>query len=174
MSDPGSPLPDPLAGGSALVLSLRWVPDPVPTQAPTSLAQATQNQAEHGLPQGPCRPALTAPPAIPLAGQASGVTELELDLAELGPVRMRIKDKRGRLALHVLADHPATLELLRRHADELTGSLREAGFVDTTLSWGSAKAGKDAEPTSSPERLADLSGAEIRAAAQDRDLYILL
>ncbi|QYZ69959.1 flagellar hook-length control protein FliK [Neotabrizicola shimadae] len=121
-----------------------------------------------------CRPVLTASPTAPLAGKAGGTTELELDLAELGPVRMRIKDKRGRLALHVLADHPATLELLRRHADELTGSLREAGFADTTLSWGSAKAGKDAEPSASPASLADLSGAETRAAAQDRDLYILL
>lgn len=88
-------------------------------------------------PETPLPPAniAAAEPAAPTPSPA-GETELALDLAELGPVRLRIRDRRGRLALHVLADHPATLDLLRRHADELTGALQEAGLSGASLSWG--------------------------------------
>lgn len=158
-----------------LVTSLRWIADPVPPRSatpvptvsprpepPPDFAPILARQTEAPAPPaGPAAPGPTSslPPAC------TGETELALDMADLGPVRLRIRDRRGRLALHVLADHPATLDLLRRHADELTGALQEAGLDTASLTWGrsaspgtgSAPAGPEvslpaAEPGASPGR----------------------
>ncbi|QLQ20261.1 MAG: flagellar hook-length control protein FliK [Exiguobacterium profundum] len=112
----------------------------------------------------------------------AGETELALDLAELGPVRLRIRDRRGRLALHVLADHPATLDLLRRHADELTGALQEAGLSGASLTWGRAPRpapttdapSPDVPAAASPTPSASTGSPAARQPRRDGDLDLLL
>ena len=47
-------------------------------------------------------------------------------------------------------ERPDTLDLLRRHADQLLSDLRQAGFGNATLSFGQGRA-DDGRPTPAPE-----------------------
>jgi hypothetical protein len=156
------------------VTGLRWIPEPVPVRVSSTLAHMDLKPEESGLPHHPRVEAVATPLGSPVVGVNGGETELTLDLAELGPVRLRIRDRRGRLALHVLADHPATLELLRRHANELTGALYDAGVSGATLMWGPAKPDPvfDRPTTRRESEILTANGAS--GARSSNDLYLLL
>lgn len=162
---------------SDIVTSLRWIADPVPPRP-----SAMPPQAVPPMPQ-PAQDAPLTQSIIAAAESAaptpspSGETELALDLAELGPVRLRIRDRRGRLALHVLADHPATLDLLRRHAEELAGALQEAGLSGASLSWGRAPRpapSPDAPAAAIPAPSPSTGSPRDRRPRRDGDLDLLL
>lgn len=172
---------------SDIVTSLRWIADPAPPR-PMAMPPQAAPPMPQPAPESPLPPANTtaAEPAAP-APSPTGETELALDLAELGPVRLRIRDRRGRLALHVLADHPATLDLLRRHADELTGALQEAGLSGASLTWGRAPRpapstdapsadapSPDAPAAASPTPSASTGSPSARQPRRDGDLDLLL
>lgn len=54
---------------------------------------------------------------------------IRLDPAELGKIEVRLRmDEARQLSAEVSADQPATLDLLRRDADNLTRALNDAGF----------------------------------------------
>lgn len=178
-SGPTVPAP-PLS--SDIVTSLRWIADPAPPR-PIAMPPQAAPPMPQPAPETPLPPAnaAAAEPAAP-APSPAGETELALDLAELGPVRLRIRDRRGRLALHVLADHPATLDLLRRHADELTGALQEAGLSGASLTWGRAPRpapttdapSPDVPAAASPTPSASTGSPAARQPRRDGDLDLLL
>lgn len=64
------------------------------------------------------------------ADSGSGdVLVIRLDPAELGKIEVRLRmDEARQLSAEVTADQPATLDLLRRDADNLTRALNDAGF----------------------------------------------
>lgn len=85
-----------------------------------------------------------------VADQQGGQIEITLTPEELGRVRL-VMSGGERPAVAVYAENPATLDLLRRHADLLARELRDTGLAGADLSF------------------ADNSGAGHRHAAADRD-----
>lgn len=61
---------------------------------------------------------------------AAGGAEVEVTLspAELGHLRMTLLPDDGAMTLTILAERAETLDLMRRHIDELAGDLRDLGF----------------------------------------------
>lgn len=73
-----------------------------------------------------------------------GVAELNLSPEELGRLRLSMVSDGDSMVVHVAADRPDTLDLLRRHVDLLGNALREAGFSDVDCSFSGN--GRDALP----------------------------
>lgn len=127
------------------ILSLHWAAAPADFRRPP--AQATGDLPAHATPAHPPdpvppvrqghRPLRPEPGADGAPGSPPpGETQVELEIEDIGPVRLRIRARRGRLTLNVLANDPAALALLRRHADELTGALADSGIDGATVIWG--------------------------------------
>ncbi|WP_168770533.1 flagellar hook-length control protein FliK [Flavimaricola marinus] len=69
--------------------------------------------------------------------QANGArTELILDPEELGKVRLNMVSDDRSITLHVMADRPDTLDLLRRNIETLEQEFRDLGFEDVTFAFG--------------------------------------
>ena len=71
---------------------------------------------------------------------------LTLAPEELGRLQMTIQTSGDQLTLAIAADRPETLDLLRRHADQLSQELRQAGFAQPTLSFSQGNAQGFARP----------------------------
>jgi hypothetical protein len=79
-----------------------------------------------------------------LARPAEGVTDVALSPEELGRVQMTVQtDARDpdRVVLFLTFDRPETLDLFRRHVDELTEAMRAAGFAQAEIGFGSSGSG---------------------------------
>lgn len=74
--------------------------------------------------------------AVSAAADAqSDVIELKLKPEELGQLRFRFGHAEGGLVLNVVADRPETLDLLRRHVDQLARHLSDLGFGSASFSF---------------------------------------
>ncbi len=60
---------------------------------------------------------------------------LTLAPEELGRLHMIIQTTDDRLTIAIQADRPETVDLMRRHADQLAQELRQAGFAQTSFSF---------------------------------------
>ena len=100
-------------------------------------------------------------PGLPpqtLAGLAAAVTqaadngtaavELIMDPEELGPLRFELTRMGEQIHIHLTVDRADTLDLLRRHADQLLADLRASGFVGASLSFDSRSQGRGAAASS--------------------------
>lgn len=84
---------------------------------------------------------------LPQASAAkTGPIELVLNPAELGHLRFEIHQKGAHLEVVLLAERPETLELLRRHGDQLASEFRNAGFSGASLSFGHWDRRHDGQP----------------------------
>lgn len=82
---------------------------------------------------------------------------IRLDPAELGKIEVRLRmDEAKQLSAEVTADQPATLDLLRRDADNLTRALNDAGFRadDQSLRFDSRGFGQGEQQAQQGRRLA--------------------
>ena len=72
--------------------------------------------------------------AVQIANAASGALERPVELAlnppELGNVRLRMTSHDQSIVVHVLAERPETLDLLRRHIDQLGAEFSALGYSD--------------------------------------------
>ena len=89
------------------------LPSPAPSPAQ---AQALWSQLQPQLPQ------------------PNQTVEIALHPKELGPLKLLAQSAEGGLTLTILAERPETLDLMRRHLDQLHDDLRRAGF--NTVSFG--------------------------------------
>ncbi|MCD1617286.1 flagellar hook-length control protein FliK [Salipiger manganoxidans] len=62
--------------------------------------------------------------------------ELRLEPEELGHVRFRMTGGEHALSMTILADRPETLDLLRRHVDQLARHLDDLGYSATQFRFG--------------------------------------
>ncbi|NIY98644.1 flagellar hook-length control protein FliK [Salipiger sp. HF18] len=69
-------------------------------------------------------------------GTGDDVIELQLRPEELGHLRFRMVQGEHGLLLSISADRPETLDLLRRHVDQLARSLSDLGYGDASFSFG--------------------------------------
>ena len=82
--------------------------------------------------------------------------EIRLSPEELGRVRMSISASESGVTLHVIAERPETLELMRRHAELLAKELANLGFSSIDLAFGQ---GQQNETDSESSGSGDDSGA---------------
>lgn len=72
--------------------------------------------------------------------------EIALNPDELGRVRMTLSRTEHGMTVAIMADRPETLDLMRRHIDQLTAEFHRLGYTDIGFSFGSdTQQGRDSE-----------------------------
>jgi len=81
---------------------------------------------------------------IEVASQAiDKPVELALNPEELGRVTMRVTSGEGGVGVAISAERPETLDLMKRHIDQLARDFREMGFSDATFSFAQQNKGQN-------------------------------
>ncbi|MGL6211295.1 MAG: flagellar hook-length control protein FliK [Paracoccaceae bacterium] len=62
--------------------------------------------------------------------------DMVMNPEELGRLRFEIAQSGDQMRITLTVERPETLELLRRHADQLLTEFRQAGYAGATLSFG--------------------------------------
>lgn len=75
------------------------------------------------------------------ASTEAGTVDIRLDPEELGSVQMSLKIRDGSLTMAIVADRPETLDLLKRHIEQLSAEFRAMGYGDVTFSFGGSQNG---------------------------------
>lgn len=135
-----------LPASGAAALPLPDLVEPVPHES--DLAAFTWSTPAQPLLPGPIAASTLPAAAVThlalgivahLQQRADGKTEIALSPAELGSVRLRLEtDARDpdRIIVHLGFDRPETMDLFRRHADQLTEAMRAAGYSEARLDFG--------------------------------------
>lgn len=71
------------------------------------------------------------------------VTEIRLDPEELGRLRITLEGEGEAIRVRVEVERPETLDLLRRNGDRLAETLREAGYDQADMQFGSWSDGRN-------------------------------
>lgn len=94
--------------------------------------------------------------------------ELTLSPEELGRVRMMLSTHDGALTLAIQADRPETIDLMRRHIDQLAQDFRDLGFTDVSFSFSrddTAPGGQEAERGTGAPTVALATDGPLRSSA---------
>ncbi|WP_413876681.1 flagellar hook-length control protein FliK [Albidovulum sp.] len=94
--------------------------------------------------------------------------ELTLSPEELGRVRMMLSTHDGALTLSIQADRPETIDLMRRHIDQLVQDFRDLGFTDVSFSFSrddTAPGGQRAERETGDPAAAPATDSAVRDAS---------
>lgn len=97
----------------------------------TSSTDKASGRGDHALPPG-----FSSGLAHAVAGSGHSRAELILDPAELGRLRFDILTQGSQVQINLSAERPETLDLLRRHSEELRQEFQAAGFDTGTLNFG--------------------------------------
>jgi len=128
------PGPDGVTPASAGLASDGSAADgPAPPHLPPDTMAWSREPAPAGPPrhlQGPAEHAQPVLQHLVQTAPAGGGAEVEVTLSpgELGHLRMTLLPDDGAMTLTILAERAETLDLMRRHIDELAGDLRDLGF----------------------------------------------
>ena len=129
---PVTPTASPALGGDpAFAIRVEMA---VRSDQPESAAQMTGT-----LPPGTDAGSEAIGPAdasVSVRQDSSGRIEVFLDPEELGRVRVEMTASGDRMLIHLAAERPESLDLLRRHGDQLLQEFRQAGISGGTLSFG--------------------------------------
>ena len=79
-----------------------------------------------------------------LPGGSDGSVEIRLSPEELGTVRLTLVQGDSGLSVHVQADRPETLDLMRRHIDQLARDLAQSGHGGASFTFGEDRQGAQA------------------------------
>ncbi|NUB44911.1 flagellar hook-length control protein FliK [Fertoebacter nigrum] len=82
---------------------------------------------------------------------SDATVELALAPEELGRLRMTVSTDGDAIRVTLHAERPETLDLLRRHADDLRQEFRQAGFGFTSFRFGEWEGTPATEPAPAPE-----------------------
>lgn len=132
-----APLPD-------LPATPLWAPaDLFDASGDHALVSPTVHQvgAAPGSPVGPAPPQAAPPPPAAQLSEAiitaeDGQIDLRLDPEELGRVRVTLHQDGDVMRVHIHAERPETLDLLRRNTGDLAAELRSAGYEGTSFTFG--------------------------------------
>ncbi len=99
-------------------------------------------------------PTLAAQLVQTLAQRPDGTTEIALSPDELGHVRVTLQadaQNPDRIIVMLNFERPETLDLFRRHADQLADALRDAGFSGADIGFGRSDGGENRDsPSDTP------------------------
>lgn len=146
------PVPPDLAPATSgpLGLSSAWAEDvsqvPGPFQ-PGAAQPPASTVPLVSVPQAPFAlvPQLATAVVDSLVHTPDGVTEIRLSPEELGNVRVTLRTDAAnpdRVTVMLSFDRPDTLDLFRRHAEQLTDALRLAGYSQADIGFGQHGAGQ--------------------------------
>ena len=130
-------------------------PDPQPLADPQMSPVVTLDRS--GPPSGLGMVAMPSSVTASLLAQAPqaalGPVELVLNPEELGKVRFEIHQNGDQIKVILTVERPETLDLLRRHADQLVQEFRAAGYSGASLNFGhwGAQQGGTARQTAKTE-----------------------
>jgi hypothetical protein len=143
-----------------------------PSGSPASGQVAASVAAQSPVPQ------LAARLVEMLVHSGNGVTEFALSPDELGQVRVTLQadaQNPDRMIVMLVFDRQETLDLFRRHADQLADALRAAGYSGVDIGFGQSGTGHGNDSDTSPiapteavlsdEFAADLVDQPLRLAA---------
>lgn len=159
-------------GGERLLSGLtdmRSISDPLRFGPVSSTPSSTAAQAGDIAQQIVARFVRAGPDGPRIPGQV----DLTLNPAELGRVRLSMAPGEAGLVVSIQADRPETLDLMRRHSEQLMQEFRQAGFERAELSFGGTGSGqaRDQMPDQAESLEPDLSEEEgpvaVQAAAQE-------
>lgn len=120
------------------------------SMAPTAALLVQDHQGgPRQLPQHPPLPG--AQVLTVLREMAEGQTELSLDPVELGRVRIVLRVEGDRAHVHMYAERPETLDVLRRSSAELTAGLEADGYETPQFLFSRDERPQKGEETSEAE-----------------------
>ena len=129
----------PLVLAGEMTLAMPDQPDPQPfslTQAgPVSLLHTPVVTPHNPQPSPTLAPAFLAVVQAQAATPTDGGVTISLTPVELGELQLSMRPEGDRIHVAITAERPETLELLRRHSEQLTQELRQAGFQAATFSF---------------------------------------
>lgn len=122
--------------------------------APATLAQTLSRPETPGMIGRQMAEALQRLPDRPV--------ELSLNPEELGRVRLSISTAEGGITVHVLAERPETLDLMRRHIDQLGREFQALGYENINFAFneGNSEEGAGANGDGSASESAQLVASE--------------
>lgn len=85
---------------------------------------------------------------------ADGPVDLHMNPEELGKVRISMAMAEGGITVTILAERPETLDLMRRHIDQLNQEFRQLGYGLISFSFGQHNQRQDNQSDSSPNQAA--------------------
>ncbi len=100
--------------------------------------------------------------------------EITLSPEELGRVRLSVSTSETGVVVNVLAERPETLDLLRRHVDQLSQEFQHLGYKDIAFSFAGAEtdADNDGESPGSEEQKDSPAGEIDRADATATQIHL--
>ena len=116
-----------------------------PAGAPSAIVSAPSVPGPVAVPQ------LAAQLVHTLTLNSQGTTEIALSPDELGHVRVTLQpdpQNPDRLVVMLNFERPETLDLFRRHADQLAEALRDAGFAGANIGFGHSGTGGNSDSRS--------------------------
>lgn len=131
-SDP-SGLDSPISAVGEIDTPSTWDPR---SASPASLAQTLSRPETPGMVGRQMAEMLQRMPDKPV--------ELSLNPEELGRVRMSIATGEGGITVHVLAERPETLDLMRRHIDQLAREFQALGYESINFAFNEGSSDRDA------------------------------
>jgi hypothetical protein len=120
---------------------LPTISDQADTQPTATAPDVPQRLAEPSQPRSVAaaafHPAEVVAQILPKAMVQDGEVELLLAPEELGKLRFVIQHDGASVKILMAAERPETLDLLRRHADQLVQEFRQSGYSGATIDFGS-------------------------------------
>ncbi|MEO7382987.1 MAG: flagellar hook-length control protein FliK [Paracoccaceae bacterium] len=160
-----------LAPLTTLSIHRNTPPSPMPQ---TAFVSDAHTASTHALPRTISTAVVKA-----ASGADHDKVELTLDPIELGRVRFALITAGHQLQVTLSVERPETLDLLRRHADDLRAEFRAAGFDAASLSfghWGQNKSDDQPQTATEFTEPADVSPPQaaprMRAASTGLDLLL--
>lgn len=126
-------------------------------QTPLAINPSTLQTAAHPLPAQQMAQAL----ATAVRQGKNGQIDLILQPRELGHIRFEMTTVADRIHVIISAERPESMDMIRRNADQLMADLRQSGFEQATLGFGSWAA---QDQSSNPKGQPDGSLGEDRGA----------
>lgn len=129
-------------------------------------ASTSGNPQQTGAMAGMGRSDVARGVAVQIADMMRAMPDRPIDVSlspqELGRVRLSISTGEGGVTLHVLAERPETLDLMRRHADMLARELADLGFTSIDLAFGGGKNPEAGEDEAGTDPAASGGAAQAR------------
>jgi hypothetical protein len=117
---------------------------------------------------------LAARMAEALVHRPNGATEFALAPEELGRVQFTVHtdaQNPDRVILYLSFDRPETMDLFRRHADQLAEAMRSAGFSGADIGFGSSARGGDTGQSADHGQIGN--GASAQPSGSDDGVHVL-
>ena len=122
------------------------MPDAGPSQTPSSSSSATSS--------GPSSAPILTQQGTPLSDHMiqvaqsapDGSVTLTLSPDDLGTLCFEVQQATDGVSVHLTVERSETLDLLRRHADQLMDAFRQAGFSGASFTFGGGEGGQRDRP----------------------------